>query len=344
MKCFVVYPDGALGYEDIPAPKCGDYDAVVKMEACGICKGTDSKIIHKTFKGVDDYPVILGHEGVGRVVEKGPKVTSYNIGDRVLLPFLGGDNVPRGLYSAWGAYAEYNTVTDAAALERDGRVPDEFMYAQQTAPIDMDPACATMLITFREVYSTMKIFGFRENCSLVVLGLGPVGLSFVRFAKLIGMRPIIALGRSDDKRGLAKKFGADYVFDSESADIEKEVAAACPGGADFALDAVGSNGFINMGLRMIKPFAKVCVYGISAQMDTQLDWGKTAYNWTLQFNQFPSKKLESEAHAQILNWVQLGLLDPSVFISHTFDFPELPEAFAMIERHEPMLKMAATFK
>ncbi len=71
-------------------------------------------------------------------------------------------------------------------------------------PKDCDPVSAAMIVTFREVLSTMKIFGMEPNKSIAILGLGPVGLSFVRFARLLGMGPIIALDIVEEKLALAK--------------------------------------------------------------------------------------------------------------------------------------------
>ena len=56
-----------------------------------------------------------------------------------------------------------------------------------------------------------------------------------------------------------------------------------------------------------------------------------------------AKKLEAEAHSQILNWMKLGVLDPADYVSHVFDFKDLNEAFAKIERREPMMKMVVKF-
>ena len=77
MKSYVVYKDHTCGFEEMPMPKYGEYDALVKLESCGVCTGTDTKIIHGKFKSIDTYPVVLGHEGVGRVVpvqRRGPQV------------------------------------------------------------------------------------------------------------------------------------------------------------------------------------------------------------------------------------------------------------------------------
>lgn len=342
MKSYVVYEDQTCKIvDDMPMPKYGDYDALVKIESCGVCNGTDTKIIHGNFKGIDKYPVVLGHEGVGRVVEKGSKVTNFEIGDLVLMPYW--SDVPEGYSSGWGTYSEYNIVTDALAQEKDGIIPEEFSYGQRKLPKDFDPVTSAMIITFREVLSTMKGFGFEANKSLVVLGLGPVGLSFVQFAKLTGMGPIIAIDISDEKLELAKKYGADYTINSKTTDIVKTVREICPDGVDFSLDAVGVTSFINTSLEIIKPDAKVCVYGISANMTETVDWSKCPYNWTLHFHQFPSKKAESEAHDQIVNWIQMGILNPSDYISHVYDFDDIDKAFDNIKNKVPMMKMVIKF-
>ena len=103
----------------------------------------------------------------------------------------------------------------------------------------------------------MKTFGFEANKSIAVLGLGPVALlSFVQFARLMGMGPIIAMDLSDEKLELARLRGADAVVNSSREDIETAVRAVCPQGVDFALDAVGVPDFINTGLSIIKPGAE----------------------------------------------------------------------------------------
>ena len=342
MKSYVVYADQTCKIvNDMPMPTYGEYDALVKIESCGVCAGTDTKIIHGKFKGVEEYPVVLGHEGVGRVVEKGAKVTNFEIGDLVLMPYW--SDVPKGYYSAWGTYSEYNIVTDARAMEKDGLKPDAFAYGQCKLPAEFDPVSSAMIITFREVLSTMKRFGFEPGKSLAILGLGPVGLSFVKFAKLMGMGPIIAMDIQDEKLELAKKNGADYILNTKKVNMVEEIRKICPDGIDFALDAVGYNPFINQALEVIKPDAKVCVYGISEDTATNVDWSKCPYNWTLHFHQFPLKEAEAEAHDQIVAWIREGVLDCNDYISHIFDFDDIEKAFDVIRRREPAMKMVIRF-
>ncbi len=341
MKSYVVYEDQSCKIEEMPMPKYGEYDCLVKVESCGVCNGTDMKIIHGKFKGIDQYPVVLGHEGVGRVVEKGAKVTNFEIGDLVLMPYW--SDVPEGYSSGWGTYSEYNIVTDAFAMEANGLIPDEFAYGQRKLPSDFDPVSSAMIITFREVLSTMKRFGLEANKNLVVLGLGPVGLSFVHFSKLMGMGTVVAIDIDDKKLEMAKDRGADFVINSKEQDIVTEVKKIFPNGVDYALDAVGVVDFINTALEIIVPDGKVCVYGISERMNVNVDWSKCPYNWTLHFHQFPSKKAESEAHDQIVNWIKKGVLDPKDYVSHVFDFKDIDKAFDKVRNREAMMKMVVKF-
>ncbi len=346
MRSFAVDAVGKLDFVEVPMPVVDDCTALVKIEACGVCNGTDSKLAHGTFKNWHDYPTLLGHEAVGRVVEKGRLVTAFNVGDRVMLPFV--DGPTGGYHSSWGGYSEYGTVGDWRAMQLAGRGPgtpgfSEGAYAQTKVPEGIDPVDATMIVTFREVLSAMKRFGMKENRSLVVFGAGPVGLCFTKFAKLIGMDPVITLDITEQKMADATAMGADHVFNSLSPDVTASVRAILPDGADFVVDAVGLNALINKAMELVTYNGSICCYGISPQLQMQLDWSRAPYNWTLQFVQFPLKIEEMEADSQILYWMQAGVLRAADFISDVLPFDQMQEAFRMIEERRTNKKTVIRF-
>ena len=196
----------------------------------------------------------------------------------------------------------------------------EGSMAQQIVPPDIDPVQAAMIVTFREVLSAIKRFGFSENKSLVVYGAGPVGLCFIRFAKLLGMDPVIAFDIVDEKLDEAFRMGADYCFNSTRVNAVEETRKLCRDGVDFVVDAVGLNQLINQAMEMVKYNGKICCYGISPKLNMELDWSRAPYNWTLQFVQWPSKLEESEAHATDYQLAQDGLFVrkipyPTLFLS-----------------------------
>lgn len=178
MKTLVVERDGRITVHEVNKPRYNEYQALVKTIACGMC-GTDIKLIHRTFKGFPEsvYPIMLGHEGVGEVVEVGSKVKGLKVGDKVLLPFVDPDpeNLP-GLGSGWGALSEYAVVCDPKA-PWPGGAPD-CAFAQTVLDDDLDPVDATMIVTFREVLSNIRYFGIQPQDSVVVFGCGPVGLTW----------------------------------------------------------------------------------------------------------------------------------------------------------------------
>ena len=336
MKTLVVDAKHELSIREVPMPKYKECQALVKMLSCGVCNGTDLKIIHGNFKNFSTYPATLGHEGVGKVVEVGAKVKNLKVGDVVLLPFVEGklDDV----YSGWGSYSEYAVVGDAASYIANGMGPGtpEFSegYFAQTVikPEDsVDPVEASMIVTFREVLSAIRRFQFLPNESVFIMGTGPVGLCFTKFSKLLGLKTVIASDIEDEKIACAKAMGADYVFNSKKCDANAEVKKLFPEGIDFVVDAVGINELINQAMELVKYNGKICCYGISPHLGMNLDWSKAPYNWTIQFVQWPSKKEEADAHAQVMAWINLGVLKPKDFISDVFDFANIIDAFKLVE-------------
>lgn len=338
MKTLIVQPSGELSIQEIAMPSYSKYQALVKTVSCGVCNGTDGKLIHRTFKGFaqDVYPVTLGHEAVGRVIEIGECVTSYKVGDHVLLPFPGEID---GITPAWGAFAEYGVVDDAAALQAAGIAPDtdcfpESAFGQNIVPPEIDPVDAAMIITLREVMSGIKYFGMQANDSVVVYGCGPVGLTYIKFLSLLGVYPIIAVDIIDSKLEDALSRGATYALNSKTSDVRSEVRKILPDGAKYVLDAVGVSALINEAMELICDRGKICCYGISANCNMQLDWSKAPYNWSLCFQQFPSKKEEGDAHQQILAWLKAGVIDLKDYISDIVDFKDVLSAFEKLERKE----------
>ena len=336
MKTLIVNQDGSLEVKEIPKPRYHEKQALVRTISCGICNGTDAKLIHRTFKGFgpERYPLMLGHEGVGEVVEIGAEVKGYQVGDKVLLPFVDPDPQQYGsLDSAWGAYSEYAVVTDAAAYE-PGTAPGH-AYGQTVLPDFVDPVDGAMIVTLREVLSSIKRFGFKENQSVAVFGCGPVGLTFIRFMSILGVHPIIAFDIFDDKvQDALETSGLKSQILAEDQIITQVLHDLCPDGVDYVLDAVGMLPLVNQAMEYIRDGGKICCYGISPDCHMELDWSKAPYNWQLQFQQFPDKAEEGAATEQILSWLRAGIIDLKDYISDYFAFEDILDAFARLEKRE----------
>lgn len=98
----VVKPD-QVELVDIPIPTPGPYEARIRSEAACLCNATDRKLIEGHFPGVEDYPLILGHETVGIVEQVGEKVRNFKVGDRLVGGLLLNSTDP-DFASGWGEF------------------------------------------------------------------------------------------------------------------------------------------------------------------------------------------------------------------------------------------------
>lgn len=334
MKSFIIEKDGSTRICELPKPKYNSNQALVKTIACGMC-GTDVKLLHKTFKGFPEsvYPVILGHEGVGEIIEVGSNVTTFKIGDKVLLPFVDPDpeQYP-GINSAWGALSEYAVVCDPAAPWDHENIPD-CAFAQTVLPTDIDPVDAAMIITFREVLSNIRYFGIQPNDSVVVYGCGPVGLTFIKFLNLCGIKEITAVDIIDEKLANAKINGARHIINSKKEDVTDIVRSLYPSGVNFVLDAIGNPFVVNAAMPLITDRGTVLCYGVPEKEEITIDFSKADYNWKVIYQQMPRKKEEGQATGQIIDWIRSGELVIKDFISDYFPFSEAVEAYhKLLER------------
>jgi len=339
MKTLVVNTEGSLSIEETAIPVCGEKQALVKMIACGMC-GTDTKLIHLSFKGFPSsmYPLMLGHEGVGEVVEVGAEVKGLKLGDKVLLPFVDANDV---FGSGWGAFSEYGIVHDPLAYD-EGEAPG-FSLAQTVLCEDIDPVDGVMIVTLREVLSGIRFFGIQAEDSVVVFGCGPVGTTYIRLLNLLGCKNIIAVDIADEKLQVAAGNGASKLINSNSADVISEVRAIYPEGVKYVVDAVGLPAVVNQGMPLLKDRGSVLCYGVPVKEEITIDFSKASYNWSVIYQQMPEKKEEGEAHEQIMAWIRSGEINLKDYISDYFKFEDSVEAFEKFLNREILKKGIITF-
>ncbi len=343
MKGLVVEKPGMVTIKyDIPEPKISPYSAIVENIACGICNGTDLKIIDGHFKGFDTYPAVLGHESVGRVIEIGSKVQAFKKGDNVLRTIL--DDVGPHYYSGWGSFSEYSVVYDYQSMMDDGlEHVNEYYIAQQVIPPDIDPVKGTMIITFKEVYTGLKSFGVTPQHSILINGCGPVGLSMVRFASLIGVRKIFASDIDQNRLDKALSQGAHRIINPQNENLEKIIYDEEKDGLDLFIDAVGINSLMNTGLNLVKFNGKIGVYGISPVCSSEINWTKAPYNWSIQFIQWPNVKTEATLHNEVVDFVRQGKIKLDDFVTHTMSLEDFQTGLDLV-KNKKGLKVALLIK
>lgn len=341
MKGLVVTDDKRLLLaEDIPEPEIGDYEALVKVKCCMICNGTDMEVIEHKVREADRYPAVLGHEDAGYVVRTGSKVTSYKTGDLVVRASQP-DNEKYA--SAWGGFAEYAVVKDYAAIERDhADVKDAFLgITQQICPPQMKAEEASLLITLKETYSALKRIGTREKDKMLIIGDGPVALSFLSCARLQGADKIYLFGNHKDKLDIAQKLGASGVYLSKSAADMQKAAEALGRKMDICVDTIGANATIEQGLDYIKENGTVAVYGLKSDEHIRVR-APGLRNFSIQYVQWPLPEAEAEAHQPVVQAVMEGKIDVDALITHRFPVEEYQKGIEAI-RNRSALKVVLSF-
>lgn len=305
MKAAVVKEPGHLVVEDVPDPKLGPYEVLCRQLYGATCVGTDLHIIHNQFPWPVKYPTLLGHESVGRVVQAGEKVRHFKIGDvisRVCNLKLGADN----LSSTWGGFAEYGVARDHRAMKEDGCPDSEWRSSRvnQVIPPDIDPAEATMMITWRETFSFISRMGVTRDRSLLVVGSGGNGLAFVAHAKNIGATNIAMIG-SGERAELGRKLGASKYYSYSNTAVDTAIKQDFAAGFDFIIDAIGRVSSLDDALPHAAVAATVTNYGLD-------DFGKWRLNPSRArgtFTYYNGGYDEAETHDAILNFMRTGKLN-----------------------------------
>lgn len=223
----------------VPDPVVPADGVVVAVAATGMCRSD-----WHAWAGHDDiaWPHVPGHELAGVVVEVGPEVERWGIGDRVTVPFVCGcgrcewcrsgqaqvcPHQEQPGFTHWGSFAE--RVALHAADANLVAVPEGVAF-ETAASLGCRFATA-----YRALVGRARV---REGEWVSVIGAGGVGLSAVMVARALGAR-VVAVDRHEEALDLARRLGAEHVLLAD-ADVPARVAAVTDGGAHVALDAVGS--------------------------------------------------------------------------------------------------------
>lgn len=339
MKGLVVTPDKKIELvPDIPMPVIGTYEALVKTECCMICNGTDMEIIRGGLPEAPNFPLMLGHESAGRVVAVGDKVTTYQIGDRVIRASLP-DN--EKYYSAWGGFAEYGVVVDSAAMRRDG-LENRSGLTQQAVKKGITSVQASLMITLKETCSAIKRAGIQEKDVVLIVGDGPVGLCFLSNLKLLGIENVMMLGNRKSSLEVAKRLGAVDVFWNKDAMEKARLKEIYGGRVTIYLDTVGSTDTIGQGMDFVAADGKIVVYGLGTGSNLQLDLTDMR-NFSLQFLQWPIEECEMLTHDLVSEGVLSGKIKTDELVTHQFLLEEYEAGFAAI-REKRALKVALLFE
>ena len=314
--------------DEVPVPVPGPGEVLIEVAYCGICH-SDLSLIDGHFPAQREV-VIQGHEAAGTIVEVGPRVFGWEVGDRVI-PSAGQACLVcracrRGAFTDCldlrlmafaydGAWARYH-VTKAMGLTR---VPDG-------VPLEQAAILADAVSTpYAAVVRTAQV---HLGNAVGVWGVGGVGSHLVQLAKLAGGVPIIAVDIDDAVLERALRLGADYAFRSDDPDLGKKITEATGGRMlDVAFDAVGIPSTVRQSVAWLDTGGRAVSVGMSGE---DIDAGSI-----LAFNLRRKQLLghlgyKTQDIAMLAEMLQYGRLDLSESISAVVPLAEINDGIAAL--------------
>jgi S-(hydroxymethyl)glutathione dehydrogenase/alcohol dehydrogenase len=335
---------------EIDPPQAGEVK--VRVAACAICH-SDIHWIRGEWGA--ETPAVVGHEVAGTITEVGPGVINAQPGDRVVVSLLRacgrcfyctvgspnnctaefpldresrlrnkqGVTLAHGLYTA--GFAEYTVVDQSQVI----KIPEQ---------VDFDCACLLACGVVTGLGAVVNTARVEVGSSVVVIGVGGVGLNCVQGAALAGAAKIIAIDLLDNKLEAARLFGATHTVNATQQDPAAAVLALTEGrGADYALAAVGSSQVITQACQMIRPGGTAVVVGMPANDDVKftLNAHHLVYDRTVTGSFMGSTRLSVDV-PRLVALYQQGRLKLDELITGRYPLERINEAIELMERGEAL--------
>jgi L-iditol 2-dehydrogenase len=259
MRAAVLFANEDIRCVEYPEPEIRPGCVKVRVRAAGICGSDVPRVLHN---GAHFYPVVLGHEFSGEVVETGEGVNTVKAGDRVtcapLLPCMKCDDCQNGNYSLCrhysfigsreqGGFAEYVVMPEINTVRFDDSIP--FEVGAMFEPL------------------TVALHGLLQNEYrggeyVAVLGGGTIGLFTAQWARIMGAKKVVVFDISEERLALAKALGADETVNTlEEGFIQKALNFTENKGFRYVFETAGNTVTMQMAFELASNKANVCFIG-----------------------------------------------------------------------------------
>jgi alcohol dehydrogenase len=343
MRAAIFHGVGDVRVEDVARPRAGVGEAIIRVTLTTIC-GTDVHIVR------GEYPVepglILGHEPVGVIEELGAGVDGYEVGQRVLVGAITPCGQCRACLSGnlsqcggpIGGWRFGNTMNGAQAQYL--RVP----FAQANLALIPDEVSDEQAVLLADIASTgisgAESGGVTIGDTVVVFAQGPIGICASLGAKLLGAALVIGVDGDDRRIAMARKMGVDVVIDHRGVDVVKEIRRMIGGGADVAIEALGTQQTFENALGVLRPGGTLSSLGV---YDGKLAIPYDAFaaglgDYRIVSTLCPGGK---ERMRRLLEMVRHGRIDLTPLITHRFPLEQISEAYRVFSlRLDGVMKIA----
>jgi 2-desacetyl-2-hydroxyethyl bacteriochlorophyllide A dehydrogenase len=328
MKAMVLGAPSAVSLENVEKPTTDAGDSIVRVTHSGIC-GTDLKI----FTGgiPTRYPLIMGHEMIGEVVEAAGSDTP-KAGTRVIVdPVTFCDNC----FHCDIGQTQLCPNGGLIGRDRDGgfaeyvAAPPSNIYAMPDKIGDREAPLIQVLTT---VMHAQQLAEIAPSDTVVILGLGVSGLLHVQLAKARGAKTIIGITRSAWKREIADNIGADLTLAPEETTKERVLEMTGGIGADVVIESAGKLPVLAQAMDLVRLGGRVLGFGIHTATEGALPF----YDMYFKEIQFINARAATQKDfASCLEMVGSGAIDLTPLISDVVPLDQLDQALEMVGTDAP---------
>jgi len=334
-----------LRTETIRLRDVGPDEVRVRIEATGVCH---SDLSLARGKLAQPLPAVLGHEACGIVVETGDQVSKVEPGDRVVLLWI----PPCGecFHCEHGEPYLCERAADRSAEpyaidQHDqpvhpglgvGSFAEQTVVRQNavvTVPDGISPTDAALLgcAVTTGVGAVTRVAKVAEGATVLVLGLGGVGLSTVMGARLAGAEKIIAVDRNPGRAALARQLGADEFLLADE-NLKRAVRGLTGRGADYTFDCVGSAGTIRDAWSLARRGGTVCVVGIGGKDETVQFSALELFHFARTLVGCVGGSLDAARDLpRYFDWITAGELDLTPLATGTAGIDDVEDCFTALQ-------------
>ena len=343
MRGYGMLSVGNPGWLDKEKPVAGPLDAILRPRMVAPCS-SDTHTMHGG-SGPNEN-LILGHEAIGEVVEVGALVQNFKPGDIVVVPCVTPNWLAPGVQSGkYNAHDNGMLGSFKFLLSKDGVFAELFHVNQADANLTLLPDGVSMeaaLMTV-DMMSTgfhaieLAEIGFGET--VVVIGIGPVGLMAVAGARLRGAGRIIGIGTRPNCVKIAREYGANDIISYKDGDIVAQIMEMTDGGADKVIIAGGNAETFRQAVEMTRAMgiiANVNFFDVSETLSMPAySWGLGMANKDIRGGFCPGGAQRSRKMMEV---VKHAPFDTTKLITHEFEgFDKIEDAFLLMDSKIPEL-------
>jgi len=318
-----IYPGQgkAIVIENLPDPRPGPDDLIIKVHRCGIC-GTD---LSMTKGGTWQFSAgsQLGHEYAGEIVETGKHVTGFSVGERIsVLPSLACGQCEACCSHGNNVLCQAKPGSAMVGFAELARVPTS---VATKLPATLSMADGALIEPLAISLYGVKLAHLQPSDRVLVLGGGTVALYAIYWARRLGAGPIVAMSRSARRQQLALVMGADAFVSYGQSEIG-EVSEALGGPPQVIFECVGAEGMLSKSIMHAAQFARIVSLGICTSPDPLIPAMGSYKCISLQFAVGYSMK----DFLYIADQMDKGQADPKAIITRDIPLTELPSMMDML--------------